>query len=100
MNVAELGKSLNLLRVVILKTEGDVMLDRVGEEEVVLGHVCHILSQRLDRNIINVGAVNKHFSVGNIVNSEQNVNYCCLSCARFTDNTHVLACLDSKACVR
>ena len=53
--------------------EGDVVLNRVGEEEVILRNISYSGADVLDFQSVYVVSVNEKRSVGNIVGSQQQV---------------------------
>ena len=91
MNVSHLRRLDNALKIGVVGSECDVVLNGIGEEEVVLRNVRRSGAYLLYRNVVYVLAVDKESSLGNVVGAKDKVNEGGLARARSSDDTDVLA---------
>ena len=88
--VTKLGMLFNT----VLKTEGNVFLQRVGEQEVILRNIGDIPVQDSKGNFADRYSVQKQHSLFAVVDSEQQVCKGGLSTSRASENTQHLSLTD------
>ena len=79
------------LVIIVLHAEGDVALDSVREQEVVLGHIGTAVPEGADGDVIHVLAVDKQRAVGHVIGAEDKVNESSLARASLAHKAHVLS---------
>ena len=79
MCIYRLGRSYDFLVRGIQFSVSYVILNRSGEQEIILGHNTHLVPQAFNGNIPDIIAVNVYMPVLDVIKSADQVDYCCFT---------------------
>ena len=96
MDIGHHRRILNGLLVFVIKGEGNIAGNRVGEQEVVLRHVGTALTHGVDGNGVDIVVINEQCSVRHVVGAEQQIDDGRFSGTGLSDDSDTLARLNGK----
>jgi len=96
MDIGHHRRILNGLLVFVIKGEGNIAGNRVGEQEVVLRHVGTALTHGVDGNGVDIVVINEQRSVRHVVGAEQQIDDGRFSGTGLSDDADTLARLNGK----